>query len=216
MNKVLEDRGITLIALIITIIVLLILAVVTINSIEDRGIISYSQKAATEYNEEKIKEEVSMYSMEYYMRNKRSMQKTTSDKMIDICITLGILPEQLTVYYDLYNANQNKANKNSELQEEYVLYRIDKTTEEERTILEQNGIKALRGDVDLDGVLTENDAHIIELYDGWDPEIREKLNGTQQLEIADLDGDTEATVFDSAYIYCYINGDDSYSGGYAN
>ena len=48
-KRVRQEKGITLIALIITIVVLLILAVVTINSIQGDGIIKYAQNAADEY-----------------------------------------------------------------------------------------------------------------------------------------------------------------------
>lgn len=56
MNKTRFEKGITLIALVITIIVLLILAVVTIGSIKNNNIITYAQNAAKDYNEEKAKE----------------------------------------------------------------------------------------------------------------------------------------------------------------
>ena len=49
MKKSKTQKGITLIALIITIVVLLILAVVTINAIQGDGIIEYASNAADEY-----------------------------------------------------------------------------------------------------------------------------------------------------------------------
>lgn len=57
MKKAKQEKGITLIALIITIIVLLILAVVTIGAVQDSKIITYAQNAANDYNKEKDKEE---------------------------------------------------------------------------------------------------------------------------------------------------------------
>ena len=50
MKKTKTQKGITLIALIITIVVLMILAVVTINSVKDGGIITHAQDAADKYN----------------------------------------------------------------------------------------------------------------------------------------------------------------------
>ena len=50
MKKTKTQKGITLIALIITIVVLMILSVVTINSVKDGGIITHAQNAATAYN----------------------------------------------------------------------------------------------------------------------------------------------------------------------
>ena len=57
MNKTKIQKGITLIALIITIIILLILAVVTIGSIKNSNIITYAQNAASDYEQAKGKEE---------------------------------------------------------------------------------------------------------------------------------------------------------------
>ena len=51
------QNGITLVALIITIVVLLILAIVSIGAVQDSGIITHAQNAATGYNDEKGKEE---------------------------------------------------------------------------------------------------------------------------------------------------------------
>ena len=59
-----QEKGITLIALIITIVVLMILAVVTINSVKDEGIITHAQNAAQKYNEEKKNEQEKLASIE--------------------------------------------------------------------------------------------------------------------------------------------------------
>lgn len=194
-----QEKGITLIALIITIVVLMILAVVTINSVKEGGIITHAQNAASSYKEAQIEEEVGLYSMEYYMNNKRSMKEETISTMELVCKETGILPEKLTVHYNKYD------------QSEYVLYRIDKTTEEERIILEQNGVKALRGDIDLDGVLTQNDVKLIDEYDIWS-DIR--YEATQlQVDIADINGDDSVDTGDSVDIEAILLGLFSYSGG---
>ena len=57
MKRIKLDKGITLIALIITTIVLLILAVVTIGSIQNSNIITYAQNASNDYNGTKADEE---------------------------------------------------------------------------------------------------------------------------------------------------------------
>ena len=49
MKRTKTQKGITLIALIITIVVLLILAVVTINAVQDGGIIGHAKNASKEY-----------------------------------------------------------------------------------------------------------------------------------------------------------------------
>ena len=51
MKKTREQKGITLIALVITIVILLILAVVSINSIQNDGILSKARKVAITYNQ---------------------------------------------------------------------------------------------------------------------------------------------------------------------
>ena len=51
MRKTKEQKGITLVALIITIVVLLILAVTAIGALQESGIILHTQNAARDYNE---------------------------------------------------------------------------------------------------------------------------------------------------------------------
>ena len=56
MNKLKKEKGITLVALIITIVVLLILAAVAIGAVKNSDIIAYAQNAADSYETEKGKE----------------------------------------------------------------------------------------------------------------------------------------------------------------
>lgn len=51
-----NNKGITLVALIITIVILLILAVVTIKSVQNDGIIKYAQNSVDRYGQEQINE----------------------------------------------------------------------------------------------------------------------------------------------------------------
>ncbi len=55
-NNLKENKGITLVALIITIIVLLILAVVTISAVNEGSLFAHANNAATEYSEAADKE----------------------------------------------------------------------------------------------------------------------------------------------------------------
>ena len=57
MRKIQKERGITLVALIITIVILLILATVAITSIEKGGIINYAENAQIKWNQEETKEQ---------------------------------------------------------------------------------------------------------------------------------------------------------------
>ena len=65
MKKTKMEKGITLIALIITIIVLLIMAVVTIGAIQDSKIIDHAQNAADDYSVAQEKEMISLGYGEY-------------------------------------------------------------------------------------------------------------------------------------------------------
>ena len=65
-----KQNGITLIALIITIVVLLILAVVAIGAVQESGIITHAQKAATDYNSAKADEESKIEGYEALIESK--------------------------------------------------------------------------------------------------------------------------------------------------
>lgn len=206
MKKTKMEKGITLIALIITIVVLLILAVVTIGAIRESSIITHAQNAKNTYNEEQIKEEIELFNTEYLMNNKKNMQDATKERMVEICKETGVKPEQLIVYYDLCNANENKANENTEgyekLKEEYVFYRIDKTTEEEQAILETNGVRILKGDMDLDGVITQNDYDLLVECALNDDAPHSEL----ELKIGDLAEDGYLDVLDVSIIERFLSG----------
>ncbi len=68
-GKILKERGITLIALVITIIVLLILAGVTISIVLHTGIIDNSQKAVDKYAYEQQREQDLMANITNYLNN---------------------------------------------------------------------------------------------------------------------------------------------------
>ena len=74
MNK---NKGITLVALVITIIVLIILAGVSINAVQNGGIINNAKLAKNEYNEEKVEEETELTKWNQYME---TTQKDTAIK----------------------------------------------------------------------------------------------------------------------------------------
>lgn len=64
MRKTKEQKGITLVALIITIVVLLILAIVSINAIQNGGIISKAETTVDKFDAEKTKEELTLQEYE--------------------------------------------------------------------------------------------------------------------------------------------------------
>ena len=63
------EKGITLVALVITIIVLLILAMVSISLVMNTGIIDRSNNAVTAYNEAQTNEQQQLNAVENYMTN---------------------------------------------------------------------------------------------------------------------------------------------------
>ena len=65
--KIRQEKGITLVALIITIIVLLILAMVSISLVMNGGIIDKSKAAVDKYSEEEIGEQLKLAYSEYQM-----------------------------------------------------------------------------------------------------------------------------------------------------
>ena len=66
MKNLRKEKGITLIALIITVVVLLILAVVSISTIQNHGIIEHANSTTTKYEEEADKEKDTLQSYEKF------------------------------------------------------------------------------------------------------------------------------------------------------
>ncbi len=78
-----NNKGITLIALIITIVILLILAVVTINAVQGDGIIGYAKRAKETYQEEQDKENIKLALSEYKMENYADNIKKSLDQYLE-------------------------------------------------------------------------------------------------------------------------------------
>lgn len=73
-----EQKGITLVALVITIIILLILAMVSISLVMNTGIIERSNNAVTAYNEAQTNEQQQLNAVENYMTNYMPASTTTT------------------------------------------------------------------------------------------------------------------------------------------
>ena len=91
MKRTIEQKGITLVALIITIVILLILASVAISSIQDNGIISKAQYAAYITKVKNYEEELMLYISEQQLNNMFNYNastlfasKTTEPSITDI------------------------------------------------------------------------------------------------------------------------------------
>ena len=115
-----NQKGITLVALIITIIILLVLATVSINLIINSGIITKSKLAVDKYSEEEIAEQIKMSYLEYEMTR---LSKTDLDPK-------DYLKESLEKIYG-ENSIKNIKEKNKkytiEMQDESI-YKYDTNT----------------------------------------------------------------------------------------
>jgi len=90
-----NQRGITLIALVVTIIVLLILAGVTINmAIGDDGLIGQVQQTKMEQKEENIKEEAEIFIHEQKLANKNGTSPKNVNNFIDDLVKKSIITEE--------------------------------------------------------------------------------------------------------------------------
>ena len=66
----LQERGITLIALVVTIIILLVLAGVTLNiALSDNGLFSKAKEATEDYNDKSIEEKIKLLYAEQEIEN---------------------------------------------------------------------------------------------------------------------------------------------------
>ena len=200
-----NDKGITLIALIITIIVMLILVGVTVNiAIGDGGLIQTTREAKEEYQIETEKEKAIGLVVDYYKAYGKELSEETLEEFAKLVIETGIDSSKLTLWYNFGSESTN------EIDREIILYRIDKTTEEERTILEEKGIKSLRGDVTLDGFLTQDDIDLMIKCAAWQAELSEL-----QIEIGTMYSTEEfAGAPEASYLISVFAGQNSYTGGY--
>jgi len=89
MKKTKAEKGITLIALIITIVVLLILAAVAISSIQNDGILHYAQNAADSWNKAQINEQATLDSYLSYLDNLKYQQCPGHTYVEGVCSNCG-------------------------------------------------------------------------------------------------------------------------------
>ena len=90
MSKLKNNKGITLVALIITIIVLLILAMVSINLVMNGGIIDKSKHAVDKYSQEEIQEQIKLAYSEWQMGQFTGVTQSAKDFMQEkLRTTLG-------------------------------------------------------------------------------------------------------------------------------
>ena len=124
-NKNRQEKGITLIALVITIIILLILAVVSIRLVVNNGILGKAEYATQKYTEEEAAEQEKLLKAEYEMaKYEGNFTGTYTDYVLDKKFpglkvgdyvnydpTEGATETQMTyTSYSLNNASSDKNN----------------------------------------------------------------------------------------------------------
>ena len=88
------QKGITLIALVVTIVVLLILAGVTISLLlDENGIIAKSKDARTETRVSQIEDEVGMWKQHNFINKESNQAQESADTMLASLISRKLLPE---------------------------------------------------------------------------------------------------------------------------
>ena len=122
MNKLKRKNGITLIALIITIVILLVLAVVTINAVQDGGIISSAKNATKEHGKAEEKEKVTLAALNSKLENQGEVTKTGLQAMLPN-ETIYDLGETFEVYFDK-TKNCYVVDKNGNIIDDYVVEEI--------------------------------------------------------------------------------------------
>ena len=102
MKKTKLEKGITLIALIITIIVLLILAVVTIGAVQKSKIISHAQKAKNDYTTAQEKEQIQLALSEWAIvknTGTKTFKSVITSALSDIATVMGEDDGPLTIIF---------------------------------------------------------------------------------------------------------------------
>ena len=185
-----NNKGITLVSLIVTIIVMLILAgIALVFSVGEDGIINRGKTAVESYKEqEKIEKALIDNQFKTNANGEKYSEQNIKD-MVQVEEETKVSTEKLTTYYDKY------------YKKEFVVYRYDLTTEEERQKLEEQGIKKLMGDVNLDGKLDNNDYEMLEEAGLLDVELSEI-----QIKIGDFNSDTKADGEDAAILNWILDG----------
>jgi len=89
-----KQKGITLIALVVTIVVLLILAGVTISLLlDENGIIAKSKDARTETRVSQIEDEVGMWKQHNFINKESNQAQESADTMLESLISRKLLTE---------------------------------------------------------------------------------------------------------------------------
>ena len=177
-----SNKGITLLALIITIIVMIILAGVSLSMLfGEEGIVTQARKASKEWERQaKLEKVIAEIQFNPNTAGKR-MKPETVMKLAIAIVDNGLEIDELAVVYEPKDG------------EEYLAYKYDETrTREEKMKLESQGIYLLKGDVNEDGIIDEDDVKFLDdvnwmiIPDGEYNPIICDMNGDGGISITDV------------------------------
>jgi len=94
-----KERGITLVALVITIVILIILAAVSINVIIEGGLIQRAQRASEDYRKAELKEQIELVRLEVALKE-GNKGKVPLEEFLDELVEDGILESKDKVTTD--------------------------------------------------------------------------------------------------------------------
>ncbi len=98
-----NEKGITLVALVVTIIVLLILAGVSITMVAgDNGIATKAQKAKKETEEKTFLEEVKVYLTEYIVERNTTDDDVYPEDVVDGLLYIGDAEDENGEYFEVF------------------------------------------------------------------------------------------------------------------
>ena len=157
-----NQRGITLVALVITIIVLLILAMVSIKIAIDGGLIGKSNETVTIHEEAKMKESVQLAVAQCYMTKEgltaENLKKALKEQKIEVEEdNINLEDKKVTIDGKEYELEEKKNNNNSTTEEKSWF----NFTEEEVSIA-----KKYQNEVTDDTIIANNEKYtkIIDLF----------------------------------------------------
>lgn len=156
-----KERGITLIALVVTIVVLLILAGVTVNLLlDENGIIEKSKVAKIETRASQVEDEVGMWKQNNFISKESNQEQESVDEMLEDLISRKLLTEdEIDRNQELITIKKNDGTVVKEISYSSVTINISKTpaTEKSRAVLltvdSVDGLATIKNDEEFDNFI---------------------------------------------------------------
>lgn len=152
-----KQRGITIVALVITIIVLLILSVVTIQSVNGEGIIGHAKMAALKQELAVLKEEYGLFCTEKIVETMGKFNKDTVVASVDALVYNEREVKGKTIYDVMPSLKNSKYKEKTEIINGTIY--VTTTNKKEAEILAEYGMIANPFKI-VDGVLKSDDDNL--------------------------------------------------------